>query len=363
MYYCGLATTAPNPARQTSWLTMRDDHRPLKLAIIGCGLITESAHLPVALASTVVEVVALVDPVVSRAHRLATMYGIRPQISPSLDDVLAGADAVLIAAPNHVHFPLAKQALSERKAVLVEKPLTNTYAEAVELCELAEQNETVLATGFVTRYRENLVLLKELLDSGVLGQVCSFNYQTGTAGGWAPASGYNLQRKQSGGGVLVVIGTHFLDRMLHLFGWPDHFAYEDDSRGGVEANCRATVFYSNSLGQFVGTIALSKTTSLANRLVITTERYECHLPESDDMPLTLYRRDLPHIAQKLSYGERNWGDTIRLQLEDFVFAVQHGGRPKVDGRAGALCVKLVEEFYAQRVSMPEPWSLAISRID
>jgi predicted dehydrogenase len=342
---------------------MRDDHRPLKLAVVGCGMITESAHLPAALASADVEVVALVDPVVSRAHRLATKYGIRPQISPCIDDVLAGADAALIATPNHTHFPLAKQALSERKAVLVEKPLANSYAEAVELCELAERNETVLATGFVSRYRENLVLFKELLDSGFLGQVCGFNYQFGTAGGWAPASGYNLQRKQSGGGVLVVSGTHFLDRMLYLFGWPNQFAYEDDSRGGIEANCRATVFFSNSLGEFTGTIALSKTTTLTKRQAITTEQYECHLPEDNDMPLELHRRDLPHIVQKLSYGRQDWGDTFRLQLEDFAYAAQHGGRTKVDGRAGALCVKLVEEFYAQRVSMPEPWSLAMSRVD
>jgi len=85
--------------------------------------------------------------------------------------------------------------------------------------------------------------------------------------------------------------------------------------------------------------------------------------EDDEMPLDLYRRDLPHIVQRLSYGKQNMRDTFRLQLEDFVYAALHGGRPKVDGRAGALCVKLVEEFYAQRVQMPEPWSLAIGKVN
>jgi len=362
MYTRGLAASARKCGGHGAWLTMRDDRRPLKLAIIGCGLITEAAHLPAALASTVVEVVALVDPVVSRAQQLATQYGIRPQVLPCIDDILTRVDAVLIAAPNDQHFPLAKQALSERKAVLLEKPLANTYAEAVELCELAERNETVLATGFVTRYRQSFVLFKELLDSGFLGQVCSFDHQSGTVGGWAPVSGYNLQRKQSGGGVLVVSGAHFLDRMLYLFGWPNRFAYEDDSHGGIEANCRATVFFSNSLGEFTGTIALSKTTTLANRLVIITEQYECHLMEDDEMPLDLYRRDLPNIVQRLSYRKQNARDTFRLQLEDFAYAAQDGGRPRVDGQAGALCVKLVEEFYAQRVPTPEPWSLPIGRV-
>jgi len=331
---------------------------PLKLAIVGCGLITESAHLPAALASTAIEVVALVDAVVSRADRLASKYGIRPQISSSLDEVLAEADAFLIATPNHLHFPLAKQALSERKAVLVEKPLTNSYSEAIELCDLAERNETVLATGFVSRYTESIAILKELLDARVLGKIYSFNYQFGTAGGWAPVSGYSLQRQQSGGGVLVISGTHFLDRMLDLFGWPNQFAYEDDSRGGLEANCRATVSFSNSLGEFTGTIALSKTTPLANRLTLTTEEYECTVPNDTDMPLTLCRHDLPHVIQKLTYG-RELEDPFRLQLEDFANAVQNGSRTKADGRAGALCVKLVEEFYGRRTAMPEPWSTTV----
>jgi predicted dehydrogenase len=182
-------------------------------------------------------------------------------------------------------------------------------------------------------------------------------------GGWAPASGYNLQRNQSGGGVLVVSGTHFLDRMLYFFGWPNQFAYEDDNHGGIEANCRATVSFSNSLGEFTGTIALSKTTTMIKRLTVSTERYECHLPEDDSTPLVLFSRNSPHIAQRFSYGKQTWGDTFGLQLEDFAHAVRHGGRTKVDGRAGALCVKLVEEFYAHRASMPEPWSLAISRVD
>ena len=48
-----------------------------KLAIIGAGLITRSAHLPTALSLPEIEVVALVDPVVSRAAELAQEYGIK----------------------------------------------------------------------------------------------------------------------------------------------------------------------------------------------------------------------------------------------------------------------------------------------
>jgi len=90
---------------------------------------------------------------------------------------------------------------------------------------------------------------------------------------------------------------------------------------------------------------------------------ECHLSEDDTTPLHLYRRDLRHIVQRCSYGKESWGDAFRLQLEDFAYATQHGGRAKADGRAGVLCAKLVEELYAQRVAMPEPWSLATGGVD
>ena len=55
-----------------------------------------------------------------------------------------GLDAVLIASPSEAHFEQAKQALDAGKDVLVEIPMALSYAEAEELCDLADEHESVL---------------------------------------------------------------------------------------------------------------------------------------------------------------------------------------------------------------------------
>ncbi len=94
-------------------------------------------------------------------------------------------------------------------------------ARETEAAQAAVLRGTVAAPGYVTRFRPNLRLLKSLLDQGYFGRVTRFVHQFGTAGGWAPLSGYNLARSATGGGVLMVTGTHFLDRMLWFWGMPN----------------------------------------------------------------------------------------------------------------------------------------------
>jgi len=192
----------------------------VKIVIAGCGRITEQHHLPAALRSNLVDVIALVDSNSARVHAVARKYALHVPSTACLDDALEGADGVLVATPNRTHAPLAKIAIARKVPVLIEKPLACSYAEAQELCRLAEQNGTFIAVGFHTRYYPNVMLMKESIERGVLGRIRSFHYEFGTRGGWAPVSGFNLDKRQSGGGVLIDSGSHFIDRMLYWFGSP-----------------------------------------------------------------------------------------------------------------------------------------------
>jgi predicted dehydrogenase len=328
---------------------------PLKLAIVGCGVITEDSHLPAALKSRAVAVSALVDRDESRAAAVARKFGLGAIAFGRLEDALAAADAAVIATPNHTHGALARIALERGIPVLLEKPLTTTHAEALELCDLAEAKRTVLATGFFTRHFPAVRLFKRLADEGFFGRIDRFEFEYGTSGGWAPVSGYNLDRRQSGGGVLVVTGTHFLDRMLHWFGEPSRFSYADDSRGGVEANCKAEVEFDGGLR---GSLFFSKTIDLRNRLVVHAERYRAELPWGETGRWTLYPVDRPDLRMTLgdASGSAPPDHYFQVQLEDFAAACRDGTRPLVDGRDGARSVKLCEDFYAARTQLEEPWA-------
>jgi predicted dehydrogenase len=327
--------------------------QPVKLAIVGCGRITEDSHLPAALKSPAIELSALVDGNLERAQRLARMYGSSCALATELEPVLTSVDCVLIATPNHTHFPLASAALERGLPVLVEKPLTVTFAESRRLCETARSMGTFVSVGFHTRHYPVVPLMKRLLQKGSLGRVRSFHFEYGTRGGWAPHSGYILRREQSGGGVLVVNGTHFIDRMILWFGMPTSFRYSDDSYGGVEANCQAMLEFPDG---FTGSLRFSKTIDLGNHFEMETDLYRVQISSSEQKHIKLWAHDAPDIELAFRDALRPAPeDCFQVQLEEFARAVRGHGLPSVDGEAGMLSVKLCEELYARREQLAEPW--------
>jgi predicted dehydrogenase len=86
-----------------------------------------------------------------------------------LDD--ATVEAVVIATDVPTHYPLAKQALEAGKHVFVEKPPAMRGVEMDELVALAEERDLVLMPGHLLLYHPGVVALKELVDSGSLGDV------------------------------------------------------------------------------------------------------------------------------------------------------------------------------------------------
>jgi len=325
--------------------------------IAGCGLVTEEHHLPAALGCPMVEVIALVDPNLDRARRLARKFGCHVPLRPSLDDVVDAAEGVLVATPNHAHGLVARQALERGRSVLVEKPLAISSTEANELCRVAERNGAFISVGFVTRFYPVVTLLKRLLDERFFGRVERFDYEHGTVGGWSPQSGYNLDARQSGGGVLLVQGTHFIDRMLHWFGEPASVSFADDSHGGVEATCRAELRFDDGL---TGTMFLSKTVELRNRLLLETERGRVELPAAETHELVLRPRTPTGLEMRLrpcpgASADPRPVDYFQLQVEEFARVIRQGGAPKVDGVTAARSVRLCEALYAARTSIEEPW--------
>jgi predicted dehydrogenase len=328
---------------------------PVKLAIAGCGLITEESHLPAVLRSPVVELVGLVDRNLERAEALARRHALRVAISATLAPMLQTAEAVLVATPNHVHAEVCRECLENGVAVLVEKPFTITYAEACDLNRLAREHGAMIAVGLATRTFPVVDLMKRRLSENFFGKISSFHFEFGSSGGWAPVSGYNLDPKLSGGGVLVVSGSHFIDRMLYWFGEPSAFEYFDDSHGGVEANSKACLEFPGGLR---GTLFFSKTVGLKNRFVMESERYRVEMPLSETSRITLFPRDLPGTKMTIEDPSASFkadADPFRIQLEYFARAVREKSVPLVSGEEAALSVKLCEEFYRARKPLPEPW--------
>jgi predicted dehydrogenase len=114
----------------------------------------------------------VVDRDPSKLERAADRF---PGIATSLDlrDVWndSSIEAVAIATPVATHYDLARAALNARKHVFVEKPMTQTVEHAERLLELAAAKRRVLMVDHTFVYTPAVRRLRELIQSGVIGQV------------------------------------------------------------------------------------------------------------------------------------------------------------------------------------------------
>jgi predicted dehydrogenase len=118
------------------------------------------------------------------------------------DDTL---DAIVVATPVPTHYALAKQALEAGKHVFVEKPPAMRAAEMDELVELAAARDRVLMPGHLLLYHPGVLKLKELIDSGELGDVlCVYGNRQ------------NLGIVRTNENALWSLGVHDLSVILYL---------------------------------------------------------------------------------------------------------------------------------------------------
>lgn len=99
------------------------------------------------------------------------------QTFTDVDEFLSKAsiDAVVIATPVFLHYPLAKKSLLAGKHVLVEKPLTSSSDEAKELIDISEKKNLVLAVDHTFLYTNSVQKIKSIIEKGELGTLQYFD--------------------------------------------------------------------------------------------------------------------------------------------------------------------------------------------
>lgn len=328
----------------------------IKLGIVGCGKVAEGGHIPAALSASSVELVAVVDSNPERLDYIVGSFGLSCLGTTSRTELAGRVDAVVLPLPNHLHYSVASEFLNTGVHVLCEKPLATTTREAERLCDLAEARGLTLAVGYMKRFEPNCGLMKRLIDEAFLGRLDRFEFEYGSAGGWAPVSGYNLERERAGGGVLTTNGCHFLDRMLFWFGHPIQVAFADDSHGGVEANCSALFAFESGL---TGELRLSKTVPLLNRFRLYGERGRLEIGASQHNSVAFFPAGQRGLQHEISEHPRREAlsdiEYFRLQIEDFAHAIRTGTHPRASGRDGLASLALIEQCYRTRTPLRESW--------
>lgn len=121
----------------------------LKVAVIGTGHLG-SIHAKLWKQHHKAVLTGIYDTDSERLHAKSEELGVTA--FQSLDDVIANVDAITIASPTSTHYEVAKYCIEHGKHCLIEKPITHTYQQAIELIELARLNNTILQVGHVERF-------------------------------------------------------------------------------------------------------------------------------------------------------------------------------------------------------------------
>lgn len=130
----------------------------------------------------------------------------------------AGLDAVIVNTPHATHLPITLAALERRIAALVEKPLAITASDCRQLIDASVLTGTPVVAGHLQRFMPEVVAAQRAIDEGRIGAMLraderrAVDYRPGTRPAWFhdPAI--------SGGGAMINVGGHCVDRTLALTG-------------------------------------------------------------------------------------------------------------------------------------------------
>jgi UDP-N-acetylglucosamine 3-dehydrogenase len=239
----------------------------VRVAIIGCGAITEQNHLPAMAACHDVEPAWFVDSDQARARAFGTRFN--AGWSTGISEVPHDIDAVLVATPNAQHAPLSIACMEQGHHVMCEKPVTTTATECAHLCQVQERTGLVLAIVHQIRFMSTVVELKRLLSENRIGTVSGFDLSLGWKFAWRSRTGFYMDQNRAGGGALMDLGPHLLDLVLWLFGSIAdarmEAIYEDCS--GDRMDTAVTVFLTLDTG-VEGTVRVSRLTHLDNAITV-----------------------------------------------------------------------------------------------
>ena len=203
-----------------------DASKKVRVGIIGTGWIAD-AHIQAYLKQPDVEIVAGADLIPGKAAAFFKKHGVEgvkcdyKNGYEMVNDKSLALDAVSICTYNRQHAPCAIEAMEAGVNVLLEKPFTVTLEEAVEVMKVEKKTGKILSIGFQPRFDPNMILLKEIVQSGVLGKI----YYIQTGGGRrrgipTPFGTSFIEDKTAGLGALADIGCYSLDMVLNALGYP-----------------------------------------------------------------------------------------------------------------------------------------------
>jgi predicted dehydrogenase len=187
------------------------------IGFIGTGGIVQYAHIP-AYRKANFNIVACYDINANTAKNVAAQHNI-PKVYESLDDLLADpkVEIVDIAVPPWEQLAIVEKVAAAKKHMLCQKPLSDNFAQAVKIVELAKQAGVKQAINQQMRWDAGIRASKDLIKRGVIGQPTDAQIQVSVATPWHMWPWLAAVPRLE----ITFHSIHYLDALRYLFGDPE----------------------------------------------------------------------------------------------------------------------------------------------
>jgi predicted dehydrogenase len=191
----------------------------LRIGLVGLGRFVEIAHLPCYFRTAYsphIELAGICDLNPERLKELAPKCrGARQFADHREMFAKAGLDAAVVVTPDHAHTRIVLDALDAGLDVLVEKPLTMTVAEAVQIIERAGQLRRLVVVDFHKRLDPSHMVAREKVLSGAYGEVqTGYSWMQDTIN--VPCGGFFRSDLAARSSPLWFLGVHIFDGMRFI---------------------------------------------------------------------------------------------------------------------------------------------------
>lgn len=290
--------------------------RNIRVGLIGYGLAGSVFHAPLICTTDGLELAAIVTGSVERiaqaraTHPSASVIATTDELW-AVDDI----DVVVIATPNTSHAPLASAAISHGIAVVVDKPLAISSAEALEVIEQADAAGVMLTVFQNRRWDGDFLTVKSLVDQGALGKVARFEsrferWRPQIKDGWRE----NVPPAE-GGGLLFDLGAHVIDQALNLWGpAATVYAEVDTTRplAKVDDDVFVAITHTNGVRSHLFASAIAADLGPKFRILGTEGGYSCYGLDVQEAALRAGKLPGPGWGE---VAPENWGEYTNLAGE------------------------------------------------
>jgi scyllo-inositol 2-dehydrogenase (NADP+) len=292
----------------------------LRVGIVGYGLAGATFHAPLVAA---VDGLAVATIVTGDSGRQAQARSEHPgaRVVATADELWEHEhDLVVVAAPSDVHVPLARRAVDLGIAVVVDKPLAVTAADARALVRHAADREVPLTVFQNRRWDSDQLTLARLVREGALGELHRHESRFER---WRPDARPGAWREErtpeQGGGVLLDLATHLVDEALRLLGPATHVHAEIDSRRGGAAEDDAFLALRHASGAYSHLWASAVAAAPGPRLRVLGSRGAFVVDELDGQEAALRDGLRPGAVEAWGVEPReHWGRLVRGEDEQAV---------------------------------------------